>query len=70
MEPYAHNKENQQTRERNPKTLYSPGAINGQVFFPGDSGAETTFIVTRYILSHGAANTGPGRQSKQAVQTI
>ena len=37
------------TRERNQKTVYSPGAINEQVFFffffffPGDIGPETTF---------------------------
>lgn len=30
---YAHNEENQQTREQNQKTLYLPGAINEQVFF-------------------------------------
>lgn len=37
-------------------------------FFPGDIGAKTTSIVTQCILSHGVATTGPGGQSKQAVQ--
>lgn len=71
---YAHNKENQQTRERNQKTVYSPGAINEQVcvlfFFPETSGQRQPSVVTQYILSDGEATTGPGGKSKQAVQAI
>ena len=51
------------TRERNQKTVYSPGAINEQVFFfiffffLETSGQRQTSVVTQYILSDGEATT-------------
>lgn len=68
---HVHNKENQQTREQNPKTLYAWCYKQADTcFFPRERVTYPTFTVTQCLLSHGAASTQPGRHNKWAMQTI